>query len=130
VFHKILCAAAHRFMGPGHEATAAYGILYRSFDHRHMNMVCEALKAPTLRDKFKRQLHRTVVSQDVRIFADNFSALQDARHLADYDPATRLLPSDVVSLIDDAVAAMAAFDRITPEEQAEVLALMMVRIRD
>jgi hypothetical protein len=130
VFHKILRAAAQRFLGPNQETTAAYGILYRSFDHRHMKMVCEALQASSLKEKFKRPLRRSAVSQDMREFAQSFPGLQDARHLADYDPATRFLPSDVSLLIEEAEAAMAAFDRTTPEEQTDVLALLMVRLRD
>jgi len=130
VFHKILHAAALRFMGPGQEKAAGYAILYRSFDHRHMKMVCEALQVSTLKDKFKYHLRRNNVSQEMRNFAGIFPDLQDARHLADYDPAVEFLPSDVSSLIDAAELAMAAFDRATPEEQADVLALMMVRTRD
>jgi hypothetical protein len=33
-------------------------------------------------------------------------------------------------LIKEAEAAMAAFDRTMPEERTDVLALMMVRLRD
>jgi hypothetical protein len=130
VFHKLLQAAARRFMGPDQEAAPAYSILYRSFDHRHMRTVCEALKAATLKQRFSRQLRRAAVSQDTRRFAEIFLDLQDARHLADYDPATRFLPTEVSSLISDAEAAIAAFDRVPPEEQTEILALLMVRLRD
>jgi hypothetical protein len=130
VFHTILRAAAQRFIGSDQEETAAYGILYRSFDHRHMKMVCEALRGPTLRDKYKRPLRRTSVSRDMRDFAEIFPALQDARHLADYDPTTRFLASDVLSLIDVADSAIAAFERATAEEQTDILALLMVRLRD
>ncbi len=130
VFHKVSTAAARCFLGPGQEETAAYAILYRSFDHRHMKMVCEALQASTLKDKFRRQLRRTAVSREMRDFAEIFPALQDARHLADYDPTARFLASDVASLIDQADAAMGAFDRAPSQERIDVLALLMVRIRD
>jgi hypothetical protein len=123
-------AAVRDFLGPDQEGTAAYVILYRSFDHRHMKTVCEALQAPTLRDKFRRQLRRTSVSRDMRDFADIFPALQDARHLADYDPTARFLASDVFSLIDLADDAIEACDRAPRQEQIDVLALMMVRLRD
>ncbi len=109
-------------MGPDQEETAAYAILYRGFDHRHMKTICEALKATTLKDKFKRQLGRTSLSKDMREFAETFPVLQDLRHLADYDPAARFLGV--------ADAAMAAFDRASPEEQTDVLALMMAGIRN
>ena len=71
----------------------------------------------------------TTVRAEVRDFAEAFPGLQDARHVADYDPATRFLVSNVSSLIDRADAAMAAFDRVAPQEQTDVLALMMVQGR-
>lgn len=95
-----------------------------------MRTVCEALRVSTLKDRYKRHLRRTVVSQDMRDFAATFLALQEARHLADYDPAARFLPSDAASLVDAAEVAIAAFDRVSPDEQADVLALMMVKARD
>lgn len=105
-------------------------MLYRSFDHIHMKTVCEALQVSTLKSKFKDALRRSAVSQDTRDFAFAFPALQAARHLADYDPAVAFLPSEVSSLIDAAGVAMGAFDRISPDEQADVLALMMVKARN
>ena len=130
VFHRVAAAAAERFLGADQEGTAAYTILYRSFDHRHMKTVCEALRASTLKEKFRRQLGRPAVSQDMRGFAEIFSALQDARHLADYDPAALFLTTDVLSLMDEAETALAAFDRAPPQEQTDVLALLMLRVRE
>lgn len=129
LFHKVLRAAADRFVGSDQKGTAACVILYRSFDHGHMKMVCDALKASTLKDKYKHQLRRNSVSQDMREFAQTFQVLQDLRLLADYDPASRFLASDVSSLIDEAVSAMAAFDRAPLQEQTDVLALMLVDVR-
>jgi uncharacterized protein (UPF0332 family) len=127
VFHKILRTAADRFAGPDREQSGAYVMLYRSFDHGHMKRICEDLQVSTLRDKIKAQLRRDSVSQDTRDFAGNFPALQEARHLADYDPTIQFLPSDVASWIDVAEVAIEAFDRIASDEQADVLALLMVR---
>jgi hypothetical protein len=129
LFHKVLRAAAERFMGANQENTAGFAILYRGFDHAVMKRICEALQVSTLKDRYKYHLRRTSVSQDMRDFAGAFPALQDARHLADYDPSVELLPSDVSSLVDAAEVAMEAFDRCAPDEQADVLALMMVGAR-
>jgi hypothetical protein len=129
VFHKILRAATERFMGPNQEASAGYRMLYRSFDHRHMKAVCDALDVATLKDTLKRQMGREAVSQDMRNFANAFPVLQEARHLADYDPTAFFQQADVASLIDAADFAMANFDRAAPEEQTDVLALMMVRAK-
>lgn len=129
VFHAVAQAAAQRFMGPGQEKSAGYALLYRSFDHLRMKIVCEALQVATLKTKFSDALRRSAVSKDTRDFAGVFPTLQEARHLADYDPAVEFLPSEVSSLVDAAGVAIDAFDRINPEERADVLALMMVKAR-
>jgi hypothetical protein len=129
VFHRILRAAAQRFIGVGREASAAYALIYRGFDHGRMKAVCVALSASTLNDKLRFGLGKSAVSQEMRDFASAFPDLQDVRHLADYHPNTQFLPSDVSSLIDSAEAAIDAFDRAAPEEQADVLALLMVGAR-
>lgn len=129
LFHKVLRAAANRFIGSNKEKSAGYTLIYRSFDHRHMKTVCEALDVPILKDSLKRHLGRNAVSQDMRNFASNFSVLQEARHLADYDPMSVLLPVDVSSLVDAADFAMEAFDQVAADEQADVLALMLVRAK-
>ena len=69
------------------------------------------------------------MSQEARDFARSFPVLQDARHLADYDPSIQFLPSDASYFIDAAEAAMSAFDRIPPDEKADILALMLVGAR-
>ena len=130
VFHCILRAAADRFMGPDKAASAGYALLYRSFDHRHMKTVCEALQASTLRGRFRRHLRKASVSQEVQEFAEIFGELQDARHAADYDPLASLVISDVMALIDSAAVAMRIFDQVAPDEKSDVLALLMVRARD
>jgi len=129
LFHKVVRAAAARFTGPGQEQSGAYAILYRSFDHGHMKRMCEELQLSTLKDRIKGPLHRDTVSQDTRDFAGMFPDLQDTRHLTDYDPTVRFLSSDVTSLINATQDAIEAFDRIPADEQADVLALLMVRTR-
>lgn len=129
LFHTVLQAAARRFMGPKQESSAGYALIYRSFDHRQIRTVCEALNVHTLKDSLKRQLGRSAVSPDMRNFANAFSLLQDARHLADYDPAAIFLLTDVFSLIGSADAAIEAFERVASVEQADVLALMLVKVR-
>jgi hypothetical protein len=129
LFHTILRAAAERFAGPGHDTSAAYGLIYRSFDHRRMADVCGKLRASTLSDAMKRQLRRDTISQDMRDFASVFPAMQEERHLADYDPAAVFEPSGARDLIESVENAIAAFDRAEPAERADILALLMVKPR-
>ncbi len=105
-------------------------IIYRSFEHRNVRAVCEALKVATLKGRYRRQSDRTAMSEDMRDFARAFPALQDARHLADYDPTNTFDPVGVLAVITAAEAVIAAFERADPQEQTDVLALMMVRSRD
>ena len=88
------------------------------------------MQVSTLKGKYKDHLRRNAVSRDMGDFAGAFPTLQDARHLADYDPATEFLPSEVASLVDMAENAMDAFDRVSLDEQADALALMMVGARN
>lgn len=129
LFHKVVRTAADRFMGPGQQNSAGFSILYRGFQHRDTKTVCEALQVSTLKPKYQNSLRRTFTSQDMRDFASAFPALQEARHLADYDPATRFFPSDVSSLVDAAEVAMDASDRAAVDEKTDVLVLMMVGAR-
>jgi hypothetical protein len=56
--------------------------------------------------------------------------LQAARHLADYHPTEGFASSGAVALIDEASAAMDSFDRPSAAERADVLALLLLKIRD
>ena len=116
-------------MGPRHENSAGFEIIYRGFEHRDIKSVCEALQVSTLKEKYQRVLRRSSVSQEIRDFASAFPALQEFRHLADYDPSTRFFLSDVVSIVDVAEVAMDAFERAAGDEKADILALMMVGSR-
>lgn len=129
LFHKVVAAAAERFIGPRHQNSAGFGIIYRGFQHRDIKSVCEALQVSTLKEKYQRVLQRISVSQDIKDFASAFPTLQEARHLADYDPMIQFFVSDVASLVDAAEVAMDAFDRAAGDEKADILALMMVGAR-
>jgi hypothetical protein len=129
LFHTVVRSAAQRFVGPDNESSAGYRLLYRSFDHGHMRRMCEALEVSTLSDRMKYQLRRNSVSQDMRDFASSFATHQKNRHLADYDPWPDFLVSDIASLVDEADNAMAAFENASADEQTDVLALLMVKVR-
>ena len=129
LFHSVLRAGAQRFMGSGTEAQPGYGLIYRGFSHGRMKAVCESLNVPALNRNLQQQFGRTAVSQDMRDFASLFLELQSARNRADYDPQAVFLHSDAIGFVSEAAEAMAAFDRTTAEEQADVLALMLVTSR-
>lgn len=129
LFHHVLRSAAERFMGFETRHSAGYDVIYHGFNHGRMKTVCEALNVAFLGKSLARQLGRSSVSQDARNFAGGFSTLQDARHQADYDPSVLFVPSDASGLVEAAYAAMTAFDRIAPDEKADILALTLVNPR-
>ncbi len=129
VFHKVVQAGAGRLMGSGSQGTAGYGLIYRSFNHGRMKSVCESLNVTRLSKTLQQQLGRTAVSPEMRSFAVAFTTLQEARHFADYDPSIRFILSDATGFVEEAEAAMATFDAITPGEKADILALMLANPR-
>ncbi len=112
-------------MGSDKEGAPGYSILYRSFTHARMKAVCATLDVPVLGRNLAAQLCRTAVSDDMRAFAGNFVMLQIARHRADYDPVAEFSPLSALKFVEFAEIAIAAFDRTDPDEQADVLALML-----
>lgn len=93
-----------------------------------MAAVCRELDKRDQKSRVQQAL-KGIVSQDARDFATRFVALQDSRQAADYDAAEVFLISTVLDKLQDAEDAFAAFDRIPPDEQADILALMMVKAR-
>ena len=129
VFHKVLRAGAQRLMGPGSETRAGYRLIYRGFTHSRLRDVCKRLAAGPLAPRMQEQLGRQAVGQDMRGFASYLVALQELRELADYDPQAVFPHSDAISAVEQADVTMQAFDRTPPDEQADVLALMLVSTR-
>lgn len=116
-------------MGPGSELSAGYTLIYRSFQHTHMREVCDKLNVANLNKTLKQQLRRDRVSQQMRDFAALFSLLREQRHRADYDPVAVFDLTDVSLLIDAAEVGMRAFDQADGDEQADILALLMIKPR-
>jgi hypothetical protein len=129
LFHTVVRAGAQRFMGPGSEGRPGYNLLYRGFTHSRLKDVCNRLDVTQLAPRMQEQLGRQSVGQDIRDFASSFVALQELRELADYDSRALLGQSDAIGSVETADLALQAFARITPDEQADVLALMLVTSR-
>lgn len=91
--------------------------------------VCEELDKPHLNNEYKNALQRSSVSDNMLDFARAFAVLQAQRHLADYDPGYKLAQSDASDIITVADFVIASFEKTLPTEQADVLALMMIKNR-
>ena len=124
IFHKVSASGAARFAGPD-RTRGAYTILYRGFQHGRVKAVCESLTAKSLSAGVQRQLGRTSVSLETIVFARNFCRLQERRHEADYDPGASFTLDETRDIIERAEDTLTIFDAIHPDEQADILALML-----
>ncbi len=62
-------------------------------------------------------------------FADAFAALQEQRHLADYDPAARFSRAEVIDLINSAETAIRSLRSATRTERRDFAVLVLLRHR-
>ena len=129
LFHTMLGAAADRFVGTAAKASAGYALLYRGYDHGQMRRLFEDLSKSTLKATLRSALNRNALSPELRQVSTEFVALQDLRHLADYDPVTGFNASDVSDIIDATEEAIGVFAQADAEEKSDLLALLLVGAR-
>ncbi len=129
VFHTLARAGADLFVGADKRESAAYALIYRSFNHGRIKSVCAMLQSPTLNKSVQQQLDRDSISGAARNFANNFLSSQEARHLADYDPREEFRVSKAVDQIAITEAAIADFAAIPSDEKIDILALMLANPR-
>ena len=126
VFHHLLKTATERLLGTSRDVS--YETFYRSFRHPKMKSICDLLDEPQLKPHQAAALGFTQPSEDVRIFAGGFTALQQARHEADYNPTTTQSPADSSSFVQLAGNTIFAFQRIPPQHQNAILLYMLMEI--
>ena len=117
MFHALCYSNANVLIGSSARAVRLPGWTrtYRALDHGSA--------------KDRLMLHRSVASLEVQNFGTTFSALQENRHLADYDPHARLSRTYTVSLIDRAEDAIRAFLSTDDPERRELAAAVLMRGR-
>lgn len=126
LFHAVLRAAAGRYADDG---SAAYALLYRSFEHGQMRAACEVVGRGRFGGRLEKTMGRAAVSEAARDFALGFVAAQERRMTADHEPRGAFDALDVRSGLAEVERALDAFGRIPAEERADLLALLMVRAR-
>lgn len=96
LFHALCLTCANGFIGTktADRSNPAWRQTYRSVEHRTTKNRCS--KSNTIR----------LFPSEIRNFADEFVKMQEKRHEADYDPASRFKLNDVVVAIDAAELAI------------------------
>ncbi len=94
-----------------------------------MKQACVDVDRDKLAPTIQRQLRRQQFGPDLRRFANNFAALQELRHLADYDPFVEFEQQDVVELIAEVEDVLRALSTVTVSELTDFFALLLVGAR-
>jgi hypothetical protein len=91
----------------------------RSFNHNEMQKICLAVVKTDLADKFGI-LFGSGISSNLRVVAERFSVLQQARHAADYDVGQLFSRSLALTHIENAELAFQNWSPIRNTEEATV----------
>jgi hypothetical protein len=129
VFHFVLTEAADEFVGVTQRSTARYALVYRSINHRGLKDLCNEAKKTPLNARYQRYAPPGGFGPSIQAFAGALIELQEKRHSADYDPATRIKTSDASLAIATARSAIAQFNAATTAQRQAFLALVLFQPR-
>ncbi|MCY4520433.1 MAG: hypothetical protein OXC13_06600 [Caldilineaceae bacterium] len=107
LFHMLSRQCADFFAGedPSQRSRPAWVQAYRGLQHG------------TVRSRCGNSNFINRFPLEIRFFAEKFVQLQKARHSADYDPEARFVLESVLTTIDDAASAMAAFMTVSEKDR-------------
>ena len=123
LFHAICAAAADRFIGKA-ASVQLRAVVLRSFSHREMVKVCQAIENGNPGSRYGRILP-TPLPADLCRVASAFVQLQKARHAADYDPVSKHLKAEAQAHIDSAENALSLCAALSKEPAFEAFLLVM-----
>lgn len=110
MFHFLVDEACRTSLGAHHEQAPYRHVLGRAFAHVTMKQACKSFATGTLKSGAARGLPKTFsIAAATKHIAEVFTNVQDKRHAADYDLATRFTRSDALVLIEQAEDAIKAF---------------------
>ena len=124
VFHFTATALADEFVGRSHRALGRYALVYRSLDHRALKAMCIDVQKTVLPQKLLAVAPETGFGPNIVEFATIVVDLQDKRHRADYDPASRLKASDAALALRAARRAVRRFGKALPVRRKTFLTLL------
>ena len=135
VFHHFLRSVSDHLIGssPTHRKRPEYRLVYRSLQHASMSEVCEAVRKPSLSDRYERACGLASFSHGIKGCATAFVDLQRMRHAADYDPVRRFTKAQASAVIDTAAYATMAFDAAPDAEKSlflHLLVFLVFKVRD
>lgn len=125
LFHFTLTALADEVVGVTLRTTSRYALVYRTIDHGTLKKLCLEASRPRPSGKFQRYVPPGGFGPDIHSFAVAVVDLQDRRHQADYDPLSRLRPSDAHLVIATARSAITRF-KAAPEDSRKLFLTLLL----
>jgi hypothetical protein len=117
LFEALARECADSLVGTGRaRGTSTWGQVYRALEHGFAKNACSQAK--------NLSLPASIVAS-----ADTFTALQEQRHQADYDPTARFSRADVIDLINSAETAIRSLRSATRVERRDFAVLVLLRRR-
>lgn len=123
LFHQ-LCSDSALLLAP-HVPESVRNRIQRWFNHGEMKRVCERFSKPVL-DQPLRDLVGDSAPQDLRFVAEEFIALQESRHLADYDLGYSFAWNEARLAIEVSVRALKAWQRTVSSAEANIFMLSLL----
>ena len=122
LFHLLVGEAVSRVV----TGTELRHLVARAFGHTEMKKACQIFARGQLLPHLAA-VARSPVPPDLQLVAGTFVALQEARHLADYNTGRRFTRTDVLRHLRDAQDAFRAWDRVKvqPITQVYLVALLV-----
>lgn len=126
LFHHLSEAAVEQ-IAP-HASPKAANRIYRWLNHGEMKRICREFASPRLNPPL-RDLLDGDVSEDMQRLTTSFINLQEARHNADYNPGYLVTWEQTRDLLELAVRAISAWEKIarTAEGNIFILSLLLWR---
>ncbi|WP_372424657.1 hypothetical protein [Salinarimonas chemoclinalis] len=116
VFHAAARMAANALVGRTKASTDAWLLTYRAVQHAFVKNVVRRADVQALHD-------------GVRQFASIFIALQELRHLADYDPSRSFTREEAVTAVELAQRGIAALAAVPAAIRLDLAARLLFKPR-
>lgn len=143
LFHHLAAECADLFIGGGEaRKTEQWRLVFRALEHNQAKAGCEAISAkPGKGGKIRKppkaghsgSQHNAFqgeeIAPEVEAFAIRFVSLQEARHLADYDPHVIFQQHDVETYIQSAEIVMADLRNASEHDRRQLAVCVMFKKR-
>lgn len=117
LFHCLCRTVADTLVGEAGDGDATWTRVYRALNHGSAKRTC------------RNAAFLARLPEELRFFAETFAALQEKRHIADYEPNAPFRTSQVEEDIDLADLAIASFRAAPPHDRRALAAAVLFERR-